>query len=33
LAGELDGLHQETLSRRDDELVFAHPHTGKPIDR
>jgi len=33
LAGELDHLHQETLYRRDDDLVFAHPHTGKPIDR
>jgi integrase len=33
LAGELDRLHQETLYGRDDELVFAHPHTGKPIDR
>ena len=33
LAGELDQLHQETLYNGDDELVFAHPHTGKPIDR
>ena len=33
LAGELDRLHQETSYRHDDELVFAHPHTGKPIDR
>ena len=33
LAGELDLLHQETLWRADDDLVFAHPHTGKPIDR
>jgi len=33
LAGELDLLHQETLWRGDDDLVFAHPHTGKPIDR
>jgi integrase len=33
LAGELDRLHQESLYRGDDELVFAHPHTGKPIDR
>jgi integrase len=33
LAGELDRLHQETPYRHDDELVFAHPHTGKPIDR
>jgi integrase len=33
LARELDRLHQETNYGRDDDLVFAHPHTGKPIDR
>jgi integrase len=33
LAGELDRLHRETNWPRDDDLVFAHPHTGKPIDR
>ena len=33
LAGELDLLHRETLWRGDDDLVFAHPHTGKPMDR
>ena len=33
VAGELDQLHQETLYAREDDLVFAHPHTGKPIDR
>ena len=33
LAGELDLLHQETRWRGDDDLVFAHPHTGKPMDR
>jgi integrase len=33
VAGELDLLHQETAYRADDDLVFAHPHTGKPIDR
>jgi integrase len=33
VAGELDQLHKETLYKRDDDLVFAHPHTGKPIDR
>src|SRR5919201_4459221 len=31
LAGELDLLSQCT--RADDDLVFAHPETGKPIDR
>jgi len=33
LAGELDQLHRATVYARDDDLVFAHPHTGKPIDR
>jgi integrase len=33
LAGELDRLFQDTSYGRDDDLVFAHPHTGKPIDR
>lgn len=33
LAGELDLLYRETVYARDDDLVFAHPHTGKPIDR
>jgi integrase len=33
LASELDRLHQETHYCHDDELVFAHPHMGKPIDR
>jgi integrase len=33
LAGELDQLHQETAYRQDDDLVFAHPHAGRPIDR
>jgi integrase len=33
VAGELAQLHQETLHGRDDDLVFAHPHTGRPIDR
>ena len=33
LAGELDLLHQHTRYAHDDDLVFAHPHTGKPIDR
>ena len=33
LAGEIDQLYQETTYRIPDDLVFAHPHTGKPIDR
>ena len=33
LAGELDRLHRKTAYRTDDDLVFAHPRTGKPIDR
>ena len=33
LAGELDRLHQQSPFDMDHDLVFAHPHTGKPIDR
>ncbi len=33
LAGELDLSYRETVYAGDDDLVFAHPHTGKPIDR
>lgn len=33
LAGELDQLHQRSLYRGDEALVFGHPHTGKPLDR
>jgi integrase len=33
LAGALDHLHRETNWPADDDLVFAHPYTGKPIDR
>jgi len=33
VAGQLDHLHQASDYRDDDDLVFAHPHTGKPIDR
>jgi integrase len=34
LGGELDRLFQEgTLYRRDDDLVFCDPHTGRPMDR
>jgi integrase len=33
LGGELDLLHQATDAGADDHLVFAHPATGRPIDR
>jgi len=33
LGGELDLLHQRSAYNADSDLVFAHPHTGKPIDR
>ncbi len=33
LGGALDRLYQDTRWKQDDDLVFAHPHTGKPIDR
>jgi integrase len=33
LAGELDCLFRATNWSEEDDLVFAHPHTGKPIDR
>lgn len=33
LAAELDRLHRETRWPASDDLVFAHPSTGKPIDR
>jgi integrase len=33
LGGELDRLHQATAYRADADLVFAHPHTGRPLDR
>ena len=33
LGGELDLLHQRSSYNSDSDLVFAHPHTGKPIDR
>lgn len=33
LARELDQLHRGTHWPGEDDLVFAHPHTGKPIDR
>ena len=33
LGGELDLLHQQSAFNDDSDLVFAHPHTGNPIDR
>ena len=30
---ELDLLHRATHYRGDDDLVFGHPHLGKPVDR
>ncbi len=33
LGGELDQHHQHSAYGADADLVFAHPHTGKPIDR
>lgn len=33
LAGELDRWSQRTGYGGDDELVFAHPETGNPLDR
>jgi integrase len=32
LAGELDRWSQRTIYGRDDDLVFAHPHRGGPLD-
>lgn len=33
LAAELERLYQDSPRQGDDDLVFAHPATGKPIDR
>ena len=33
LARELDRWSQRTLYRADDDLVFAHPQSGRPLDR
>lgn len=33
VAGELERLIQSTTYRSNQDLVFAHPHTGRPIDR
>ena len=32
VARDLELLSRETAFRGDDDLVFAHPHTGKPLD-
>lgn len=32
LGGELDRLHQASAFQGDDDLVFANPHTGKPMN-
>lgn len=33
LGGVLDLLHRRSAFDDDEDLVLAHPHTGKPIDR
>ncbi len=33
VAGELDLLFKDSARKGDDDLVFGHPETGKPIDR
>jgi integrase len=33
LGGELDRLYQRSAFQGDEDLVFAHPHSGGPIDR
>src|SRR4051812_36108732 len=33
LGGELDLLYKASAWQADEDLVFAHPHTGSPIDR
>jgi integrase len=33
LLAELDAHHQRSLFRGEDDLVFAHPHLGVPLDR
>jgi hypothetical protein len=32
-SGALDDLHKHCAYQGDDDLVFGHPHTGKPLDR
>jgi integrase len=33
VAGELDGLFKASAYHGDDDLVFGHPHSGRPLDR
>jgi integrase len=33
VAGAIDDPHKRSAYTGDDDLVFAHPHTGKPLDR
>jgi integrase len=33
LGGELDRLYQRSAYTADEDLVFAHPHSGRPMDR
>lgn len=33
VARELEPLSQDSSYQSDEDLVFAHPHTGKPMDR
>ncbi len=33
LVGELDELHRSSAFNGDEDLVFANPHTGRPMDR
>jgi integrase len=33
VADALNELHRQSAYTSDDDLVFAHPHTGRPLDR
>jgi integrase len=33
VAAALDDLHRQSAFQADDDLVFGHPHAGKPLDR
>ena len=33
LIAELDALHRDSVWNADEDLVFANPHTGRPMDR